>query len=70
MNVKQLLDLIVDGNIVSISYKDDDDIIFKGIKGVDSFQEYHGCKVHELYSGGIQTDTGEYVYEIDVKIVN
>ena len=70
MNVKQLLDLIVDGNIISISYQDDDNIIFKGVKGIDSFQEYHDCKIHESYSGGVQTETGEYVYEMDIKIVN
>ncbi|WP_407350037.1 hypothetical protein VNN41_06325 [Lactococcus garvieae] len=70
MDVKQLLDLIVDGNIVSISYKDDDNVIFKGVKGTDSFEEYYDCKVYELYSGGVQTEAGDYVYEMDFKIVN
>ncbi|MDG6159676.1 hypothetical protein NF705_03820 [Lactococcus formosensis] len=41
MNVKRVLDLIVDGNIVSISHKGNKNIIFQGIKGADSFEEYN-----------------------------
>lgn len=70
MNVKKVLDLIVDGNIVSISNKDDANIIFKAVKGIDSFEEYHHLEAFELNSGVVQTETGEYVHEMNIQVVN
>lgn len=70
MNVKRVLDLIVDGNIVSISHKGNKNIIFQGIKGADSFEEYNNFEAHELNSRVVKTDMGEYVHEMNIQLVD
>ena len=48
MNVKQVLELIADGNIVVLKFKDSDEIMVKDYKNSDIFDDFMNCKVIEV----------------------
>ncbi|MCD6633393.1 hypothetical protein LSG16_11200 [Lactococcus cremoris] len=68
MNLKQVLELIADGNIVALKFKDSNEIIVKDYKGSDVFENFMNYKVNELNSELAINEFGEEAVEITAEL--
>ncbi|MGF1952472.1 hypothetical protein [Lactococcus lactis] len=68
MNLKQTLNLITEGNIVALKYKDSEEIIVKDYKDSDIFDSFMDCKVVELNTACVINEFEEEVMEMTVEL--
>lgn len=68
MNLKQVLELIADGNIVALKFKDSDEIIVKDYKNSDIFENFMNYKVNELNSERAINEYGDEIIEITAEL--
>ena len=68
MNLKQVLNLIADGNIVALKFKDSDEIMVKDYKNSDIFDDFMNCKVIEVNTACVINEFEEEVMEMTVEL--
>ncbi|MQQ80262.1 hypothetical protein GFV15_04695 [Lactococcus lactis] len=68
MNLKQVLELIADGNIVALKFKDSDEIMVKDYKNSDIFDDFMNCKVIEVNTAHVINEFEEEVMEMTVEL--
>ncbi|MDT2857844.1 hypothetical protein [Lactococcus lactis] len=68
MNLKQVLELIADGNIVALKFKDSDEIMVKDYKNSDIFDDFMNCKVIEVNTAPVINEFEEEEIEITVEL--
>lgn len=68
MNLKQALELIADGNIVALKFKDSDEIMVKDYKNSDIFDDFMNCKVIEVNTARVINEFEEEEIEITVEL--
>lgn len=70
MNLKQVLELIADGNIVALKFKDSDEIeiMVKDYKNSDIFDDFMNCKVIEVNTARVINEFEEEEIEITVEL--
>ena len=68
MKLKQILEIIADGNIVALKFRDSDEIIVKDYKDSDIFENFMNNKVNELNSEPYINEFGEKVVEITAEL--
>ena len=68
MDLKQVLELIADGNIVALKFKDSDEIIVKDYKDSDIFENFMNYKVNELNSEPAINEYGDEIIEITAEL--
>lgn len=68
MNLKQTLNLITEGNIIALKYKDSEEIIVKDYKDSDIFDSFMDCKVVELNTTCVINEFEEEVMEMTVEL--
>ncbi|MBN2937818.1 MAG: hypothetical protein JTJ14_08140 [Lactococcus lactis] len=68
MNLKQVLELIADGNIVALKFKDSDEIMVKDYKNSDIFDDFMNCKVIEVNTACVINEFEEEVMEMTVEL--
>ena len=68
MNLKQVLNLIADGNIVALKFKDSDEIMVKDYKNSDIFDDFMNWKVIEFNTARVINEFEEEEIEIIVEL--
>jgi len=68
VNLKQVLELIADGNIVALKFKDSDEIMVKDYKNSDIFDDFMNCKVIEVNTACVINEFEEEVMEMTVEL--